>query len=236
MAKGYPSGDRNASGAMRRVSAMVAVSAIAFAAGCDRSTPAADTTVAPPAAASVPATQSAPAELPPAAAVAVEEAAPLAAMARLQGVDCRRSGGDIEHCTVEGYDISGSDRACAQDDSGFAAVGDIGGVALLDGFPAGGGTHASARIPKGQFVCVHYVADATDGSEGWAYVTAIPPALVAACAGKATCGDGRFSPQWVGTPPARACAVGPEGRYTTGCPAGWVMRSQLEEYSMGLGG
>ncbi len=163
------------------------------------------------------------------------EADPLIGMRHIAGVSCTRSESGIHTCTTSGYDISGADRACAEDDSGFGAVLDDAGVTLLDRFP-GSGANPIAKLPKGQFFCVQFVADATAGGEGWAYVTAIPPALVKRCEGNPSCGDLPFAPEWRGEAQQGTCKVGEEGRYTVACPAGWVQRSAIEEYSMGLGG
>lgn len=163
------------------------------------------------------------------------EADPLAGMRHVAGVNCSRSASGIHTCTASGYDLSGADRACAEDDTGFGAVLDDAGATLLDRFPAEG-AHPVARLRKGQFLCVQFVADATAGGEGWAYVTAIPTALVRRCVGNASCGDVPFEPEWSSGAPQGACGVGEAGRYTIACPAGWVPRSAIEEFSMGLGG
>lgn len=200
---------------------------------CGRGEPAASQAAEQP-----PATASAPAPTASTAAptaAAVVEADPLAAMAQLSGVDCTRSEAGLQSCRLEGYDISGADRACAEDDTGFGAVLNAEGVALLDRFPGEGATTV-ARLSKGHFLCVQFVADATGGGEGWAYVTAIPTALVARCAAGATCGSTAFAPAWTAEAPAGDCRIGPEGRYTTACPSGWVPRADIDEYSMGLGG
>lgn len=204
------------------------VFAMLATAACGRTEPAAPATPES-AAPSVPATP-APA-MPELASV---EADPLAGMRHIAGVNCNRSESGIHTCTATGYDLSGADRACMEDDTGFGAVLDEGGATLLDRFPADGASPV-ARLPQGQFLCVQFVADATAGGEGWAYVTAIPTALVKRCEGNASCGAVPFAPAWSGAAPQGACEVGEEGRYTIACPAGWVPRSAIEEYSMGLG-
>ena len=201
-------------------------------AGCGR-----EESPAPPTPASTPDAASAPASSPQATtpAATVVESDPLAAMRHLSGVDCTRSEAGLQRCRLEGYDISGTDRACAADDTGFGAVLNAEGVALLDRFPGEGATSV-ARLSKGHFLCVQFIADATSGGDGWAYVTAIPTALVERCAGEAICAGAPFAPAWTAGTPAGECGVGPEGRYTTACPSGWVPRADIDEYSMGLGG
>lgn len=198
--------------------------AMLLTAACDRTEPPVPDTPEP-------AAPSAPAK----PGLASVEADPLAGMRHIAGVDCRRSESGIHTCTAAGYDLSGADRACAEDDTGFGAVLDEAGATLLDRFPADGATPV-AKLPQGQFLCVQFVADATAGGEGWAYVTAIPTASIKRCEGNASCGDVPFAPAWSGEAPEGACEVGEEGRYTIACPAGWVPRSAIEEYSMGLGG
>jgi hypothetical protein len=173
-----------------------------------------------------------PAKVEQAASVESVEADPLAAMIDIAGVDCKRSEAGVYSCNAPGYDISGDDRACADDDTSFGAVVE-GGAMLLDRFPADG-ANSIAQLPQGQFVCLQFVAEPTSGGEGWAYITAISPAQVKGCNGNATCGSGGLTAKWHSAPPAGECKVGPEGRYTVACPAGWVPRSQLEEFSMGL--
>lgn len=205
------------------------VAAACLMAGCGRTEPPAPVDAPEPASPSVP--------TPPVAAKPADadvEADPLAGMRHIAGVNCSRSPSGIHTCTASGYDLSGADRACAEDDTGFGAVLDA-GATLLDRLPAEG-AQPVAKLRKGQFLCVQFVADATTGGEGWAYVTAIPPALVKRCEGNASCGDMPFAPEWSSGPPQGACGVGEEGRYTTACPAGWVPRSAIEEFSMGLGG
>lgn len=208
----------------------MAISVALLMAGCGRTEPA-----AAPAAGTVATPASAPATAAPAAPIASVEADPLAAMQHLAGVDCSRAASGIQTCTASGYDISGIDRACAEDDTGFGAVLDDAGATLLDRFPADGATEV-ASVPKGQFLCVQFVAEASAGGDAWAYVTAIPPALVERCEGNTACGDAPFAPAWSGEAPQGACGIGEEGRYTTACPAGWVRRAAIDEYSMGLGG
>lgn len=163
---------------------------------------------------------------------AAPEAAPLAAMLDIAGVACQRSESGIQTCTAPGFDISGADRACSADDTGFGVVSEE-GATLLDRYPEDGAT-AIATLPKGQFLCVQFVAESTSGGDGWAYVTAIAPTMVSACAGNPLCGSAGLAPVWAGATPPGACAVGPEGRYTVGCPAGWLPRAMLDEFSMGL--
>lgn len=159
------------------------------------------------------------------------EADPLMAMGEIAGVDCKRSGAGLYNCEAPGYQISGDDRACTGE-LGFGGVLDD-TATLLDRFPAEGAKRI-ASLPKGQFLCVNFVAESTSGGEGWAYVTAIAPALVERCAGNATCGKGGLAATWAEAPPAGACGVGPGGRYTVACPAGWLPRTAIEEFSMGL--
>lgn len=159
------------------------------------------------------------------------EADPLMAMGEIAGVDCKRAPSGLYDCEAPGYQISGDDRACTGE-LGFGGVLDE-TATLLDRFPAEG-ANPIAALPKGQFLCVNFVAESTSGGEGWAYVTAIAPALVEGCAGNATCGKGGLNATWAATPPAGACGVGPGGRYTVACPAGWLPRTAIEEFSMGL--
>jgi hypothetical protein len=159
------------------------------------------------------------------------EADPLMAMGEIAGVDCKRAASGLYDCQAPGYQISGDDRACTGE-LGFGGVLDD-TATLLDRFPAEGANRI-ASLPKGQFLCVNFVAESTSGGEGWAYVTAIAPALVERCAGNATCGKGGLAATWAQSAPAGACGVGPGGRYTVACPAGWVPRAAIEEFSMGL--
>lgn len=215
---------------------LCAAMAMLFTAACERSEPQVST-VESPAAAAGPDAAAPPVSATPAPAVpeANPEADPLTGMRHVAGVNCSRSESGIHTCTAPGYDISGADRACAEDDTGFGAVLDDAGATLLDRFP-GSGANPIAKLPKGQFLCVQFVADATAGGEGWAYVTAIPTASVKRCEGNPSCGDVPFAPQWSDEAPQGTCEVGEEGRYTIACPAGWAPRSAIEEYSMGLGG
>lgn len=212
------------------------VIAMLFTAACERSEPQVSTVESPTAAAgpdaAAPPVSSAPASAVP---KANPEADPLMGMRYVAGVNCIRSESGIHTCTASGYDISGADRACTEEDTGFGAVLDDAGVTLLDRFP-GSGANPIAKLPKGQLLCVQFVADAKAGGEGWAYVTAIPTASVKRCEGNPSCSDVPFAPEWRGNAPQGACEVGEESRYTIACPAGWVPRSAIEEYSMGLGG
>lgn len=160
------------------------------------------------------------------------EAPPLAAMLEIRGVACQRSEAGIQTCTAPGYDISGLDRACADGDTGFGVVGEE-GATLADRYPAEGATPI-ATLPGGQFLCVQFVADSSIGGDGWAYVTAIAPEMVDACTGNPVCGAAGLAPTWAGATPPGVCAVGPEGRYTVACPAGWLPRAAIQEFSMGL--
>ena len=160
------------------------------------------------------------------------EAPPLAAMLEIRGVACERSEAGIQTCTAPGYDISGLDRACADGDAGFGVVGED-GATLTDRYPAEGAT-SIATLREGQFLCVQFVADSTTGGDGWAYVTAIAPETVDACADNPVCGAAGLAPTWAGATPPGVCAVGPEGRYTVACPAGWLPRAAIQEFSMGL--
>lgn len=160
------------------------------------------------------------------------EAPPLAAMLDIRGVACQRSEAGVQSCTAPGYDISGLDRACADGDTGFGVVSEE-GVTLADRYPAEGATPI-ATLPGGQFLCVQFVADSSTGGDGWAYVTAIAPEMVDACTDNPVCGAAGLAPAWAGATPPGVCAVGPEGRYTVACPAGWLPRAAIQEFSMGL--
>lgn len=162
------------------------------------------------------------------------DAPPLAAMLEIRGVSCQRSDSGIQTCTAPGYDISGVDRACTDTGAGYGIVRED-RVVLADRYPQQDVAPASvATLVAGQFLCVQFLAESTTGGNGWAYVTAIDPGMVRACLDNPVCGTGGLVPDWAGSVPPGICAVGPEGRYTVGCAAGWLPREAIDEFSMGL--
>lgn len=147
----------------------------------------------------------------------------------LAGLACpAAAAGSARSCTVAGFRVVGTLDACDLDSTSFGAIeADSSAVAtdrLIDGRPA-------AHLAPGQFVCIHLHADPVGGGEGWMYVTAISPETIPACrtalCGLASARSSRTRPR------ADLCRI-EAGRYTRGCPAGWVRSAQVDAYSMGL--
>lgn len=131
-------------------------------------------------------------------------------------------------CKAPGFDVAGTLDACDTDSTSFGAIETGASVMAIDRLVDG---QPVARLGPGQFVCIQFHADPVGGGEGWVYVTAISPETVPACKA-ALCGSASARSSWI-APRADECGI-EAGRYTPGCPGGWVRSTQVDAYSMGL--
>jgi hypothetical protein len=149
----------------------------------------------------------------------------------LAGLDCKPArAGFARECRNLRYDVTGFAEACTNDSAAFGAIAASDPVGAFDRLGEAG--RRVATLAPGQFVCSYYSADPRSSTnDGWLYVVAIPPSLLSACRSR-RCGDPAARSRWdAGN--AGACRM--EGkRYAAGCPAGWVRRADVDEYSMGL--
>lgn len=169
-------------------------------------------------------------DAPPRAALTPQPSPRRSALALVEGLACKPSTSDIRMCTTAAYAISGSDAACADDSASFGAVLADTGVDLREGIDRG---DSKAHLAPGQFVCIQFVAEPKTGGDGWSYITAIPPSLVAACA-QSNCPTSASPLRWNGNPPPGECDTVNDGGYSPACAAGWVPTASLDTYSMGL--
>lgn len=147
----------------------------------------------------------------------------------LAGLACRSAvTGSAYSCAAPGFDIAGTLDACESDSTSFGAIDADAPITAKDRLIDG---RAVARLAPGQFVCIQFHADPVGGGEGWMYVVAIPPEAVPSCKA-ALCGDASARSSW-NAPRSDGCRIS-AGRYTRGCPAGWVRSAHVDAYSMGL--
>jgi hypothetical protein len=136
--------------------------------------------------------------------------------------------GSSHTCTAPGFEVAGTLDACEADSTSFGAIESDAPITATDRLLQG---KAVARLAPRQFVCIQLHADPVGGGEGWVYVTAIRPETIPSCK-SARCGDASVRSSW-NTPRTDDCRIR-AGRYTRGCPAGWVRGAQVDAYSMGL--
>lgn len=158
---------------------------------------------------------------------------PVAPLRSMRGVTCTTSATGDVHCATEGYDLSGAPNACDEHSSAFGGILAEQGVDLASDVDGLGATRA--HVAHGQLVCIQYTADSKSGGDGWSYVVAIPNRLIPRCSEPGVCPEPSGPVVWHGRAPAGACAI-LGGRYSGACAQGWVKSSDIDAYSMGLGG
>jgi len=134
-------------------------------------------------------------------------------------------------CTVGDYDLE-LHPGCGPDGL-FAGVSGDAGAVLLDAAPPND-TGKRATLAKGQFGCVQATANAGE-SPAWYYVTAVPVASVAACAGNHLCEMyGDRDVVWHDEAPLDECATLGAPQYRGRCVSGWTRADDLDLFSNGL--
>lgn len=152
----------------------------------------------------------------------------------LAGLVCEPARGGVpQRCSTPGYEISGIQEACDGDSTAFGVIrGDTPAIAYDR---VGDDPRPVAELAPEQFICTYFTAEPlSDGDDGWLYVVAVPPQLVQPCT-TANCGDPGARSRWLNADKDRPCRI-ENATYGAGCPAGWVPRSRVDEFSMGLGG
>lgn len=203
----------------------------ACAAG-DSSSPAAQ--AAAPAATAPPAmAASAPAATTPTAAAGDG----LAALIQSSGVTCTDASagrgctaGDVD--SGDFYDVELS-PGCG-DQGFFAGVADAKGAETLDTVPTTGSkAAATARLSKGQLVCVQGIGRAGQNPMFY-YVVAVPAATVDKCKGNALCDTYGDRPITGLASGGEACHAAAPGQYAGNCARGWVSADVLDVFSNGM--
>lgn len=153
----------------------------------------------------------------------------------LDGVTCtQKQKGWNAQCVAGDYQIATHADGCGEEGTYGAVYAKNGASATLyEGLPAARGASV-ARLKDKQFACVTADARKKYGDVEWYFVTAIPVGSVKACAGKATCQDGRDQPiEWIKPATGEACHRTAAG-YAGDCPSGWISAEDFGEFSMGL--
>lgn len=150
----------------------------------------------------------------------------------LAGLRCKSSRpGWATECSGGDFDVTGVAEACGNDSAAFGVVTGAEPIDASDRLS--GDAQVVATLGPQQLVCIYYWARNRSGDGDRLYAVAVPPSIVAACR-NANCGDAEARSRWTRRGASECRFV--DGRYSTGCPAGWVPRAVVEEFSMGLGG
>ena len=139
---------------------------------------------------------------------------------------CDRNRFDVIECDSPGLRVSGDGRGCPPDGF-FGSIAAKGGADLLARFPKGD-THATARLQRGQFVCVAAQVNVRNADAAWPYVIAVPTRAIPACRGAVLCQNADRPIAWMGMPPTRPCRLDTTGINTSGYAPGWVRNERID--------
>ncbi|HEY4583427.1 MAG TPA: hypothetical protein VIG88_11285 [Lysobacter sp.] len=145
---------------------------------------------------------------------------------------CYKNRFDVIECDSPGLRVAGDGRSCPPDGF-FGSIAAEDGADLLDRFPEGD-AHATARLQRGQFVCIAAQVNVRNADAAWSYVIAVPTGAIPACRGAVLCQNADRPVAWMGTPPTRPCRLDTTGIYTSGCATGRVRNERIDMYSMGI--
>ena len=160
------------------------------------------------------------------------DAAPPSAFRFTPEVRCTRGTSGARDCRIGDYWLRDDDLTCPPDAPVFGRI--FGGaVDLLDRFPEAG-AHPVARLHDRQFVCIAADVGIEPGVSSWSYVVALPTKLIPDCRGASLCWHADFPVRFFGRRSGTACDLDRAGKYTEGCPAGWVRSDHVDAYSMGI--